>query len=273
MKIEWSLPDKPEVAAIAKHCDIAQDSALGKLIRVFAWYNEVLTLVNKRVVVSKDAVNKIAANRNFADAMLAVGWLIERGDELEVAKFAVHNGAIAKVRAQTYLRIAKRRTASVYTKSPVLIPTPTTTNSTTKDNCTSQEACQHDLYTQGEKNADGDVYTHGAYTEHIAPEWLPMQAWEAFIEMRRRLGKPMTAYAQELAVAKLGRLRAYGHDPQMVLEQSIAGSWTGLYEIKPEKGNGAAAAAGGFAERDYSVGASNVDEIPWFRDGDGSKKT
>jgi hypothetical protein len=278
MKIEWALPDKPEVSAIAKYCEISRYSTLGRLVCVFAWYNGTLALMNVPVV-TKDAINRIAGHRKFADAMIECGWLLDENGVISVPKFSKHNGSLAKQRAQNYLRQAKARTTSVFRRvvyaqsvfpppplaTPphpgVVLPVDTATantTTTTKDNCTSQEADQLQMYTQS--------------IERAAPDWLPMEEWETFIEMRHKLGKPMTVYAQELAVAKLGRLRAYGHDPKKVLEQSILGSWTGLYEIKPDKGNGAPA-AGGFNERDYASGATNEKDIEWFRDVDGPAKS
>lgn len=64
------------------------------------------------------------------------------------------------------------------------------------------------------------------------PEWIPQEAFEAFIEMRKKMRKPMTAYAVKLAIKTLDRLRQEGHDPQAVLDQSIMNSWQGLFPIK-----------------------------------------
>lgn len=71
------------------------------------------------------------------------------------------------------------------------------------------------------------------------PDWLPLEAWKAFEDMRAKLRKPLTDRARELAVAKLVHLKAGGNDPAAVLEQSVLGGWAGLFELKPE--NAAAA--------------------------------
>lgn len=64
------------------------------------------------------------------------------------------------------------------------------------------------------------------------PDWLPLQQWEDFKDMRQRIKAPMTKAAEELAIRQLDGLRARGFPPDQVLEQSIMRSWKGLFEIK-----------------------------------------
>ncbi len=64
------------------------------------------------------------------------------------------------------------------------------------------------------------------------PDWLPTEAWEGWIEMRKRLRKAPSPRAIQLAIAELERLRAAGNDPGAVLDQSTLKSWAGLFEVK-----------------------------------------
>lgn len=66
------------------------------------------------------------------------------------------------------------------------------------------------------------------------PSWLPADAWKAFVEMRKKIRKPLTEYAAELAIEKLTELRAEGHDPKAVLDQSTLNSWQGLFALKSD---------------------------------------
>lgn len=74
------------------------------------------------------------------------------------------------------------------------------------------------------------------------PDWVPPDAWAAYVAMRKAIRKAMTPEAMELAIVRLDKLRGEGHDPRAVLEQSIFHSWQGLFEIKP---NGAGKAPTG----------------------------
>jgi len=70
----------------------------------------------------------------------------------------------------------------------------------------------------------------------LLPAWLPADAWREWCRYRR--GKRWSRRAAELSLRTLERLHAEGHDPRRVIEQSIAGGWTGLFA---DKGGGAGA--------------------------------
>lgn len=66
------------------------------------------------------------------------------------------------------------------------------------------------------------------------PEWVDQKAWDGFLEMRKLIKKPISENGMGLALGKLERLAAEGHDPNEVLDQSTFYSWQGLFEIKQE---------------------------------------
>jgi hypothetical protein len=66
----------------------------------------------------------------------------------------------------------------------------------------------------------------------LIPEWIPISSWDAFCEMREKVRAPMTARAKQMIVTKLTELRAAGHDPGAVLDQSTMSSWKSVYELK-----------------------------------------
>jgi uncharacterized protein YdaU (DUF1376 family) len=66
----------------------------------------------------------------------------------------------------------------------------------------------------------------------VVPDWIPLETWEAFIQMRKRIGKPPTDYALKLIIAKLDRFRSNGQDVKQVLEKSITSGWQDVFEIK-----------------------------------------
>lgn len=69
------------------------------------------------------------------------------------------------------------------------------------------------------------------------PDWVPQSAWLDYVEMRKKIKKPMTPRAMELAMQKLAELMRAGHDPARVLNQSTLNSWQGLFELKGSTGN------------------------------------
>lgn len=66
------------------------------------------------------------------------------------------------------------------------------------------------------------------------PDWLPRVEWRAYVEMRSRIRKPLTAHAVKLAIGKLDELRMAGDDPKAVLNNSVLGSWQGLFAIRKQ---------------------------------------
>lgn len=63
------------------------------------------------------------------------------------------------------------------------------------------------------------------------PDWLPHDEWSAFVAMRVRLRAPLTDRAILLAIRELEKLRAQGHEPAAVLDQSTMNGWKGLFPI------------------------------------------
>ena len=65
----------------------------------------------------------------------------------------------------------------------------------------------------------------------VLPDWIPAENWKQYLEMRRRIKKPMTDYAMKLAVRELEKLHNQGQDVGAVINQSVLHSWQGLFPI------------------------------------------
>lgn len=63
----------------------------------------------------------------------------------------------------------------------------------------------------------------------VLPDWLPEKPWNDFLAMRKEIKKPVTEHGIPLAIKKLADLRADGHDPQAVLENSTMNNYQGLF--------------------------------------------
>jgi len=64
------------------------------------------------------------------------------------------------------------------------------------------------------------------------PPYIQPAIWNEYLEMRKKIRKPMTDYAKYLAMKKLERFQSQGYDPNKILEQSILHSWQGLFLTK-----------------------------------------
>lgn len=87
------------------------------------------------------------------------------------------------------------------------------------------------------------------------PGWISFEAWSGYIDMRKRIKKPMTDYAMTLAVKELEALRDAGQDVDAVLNQSTLKSWQGLFEVKSRgAGKPGVDRHGNFGNQDYHAG-------------------
>lgn len=65
----------------------------------------------------------------------------------------------------------------------------------------------------------------------IIPDWIPQDAWQGYLDMRRKIRKAMTDRAVQLAINTLHRLKEQGQDIGAVLDQSTMNSWQGLFAV------------------------------------------
>jgi len=106
IKITKSLPDKPEVWAIAQALDLDPDAVTGKLFRVWAWFDEQ-TENGNAPRVTKLLLDRQVGVTGFCDELQAVGWLVDDGNSIAVPNFDRHNSKTAKNRALTNERVAR----------------------------------------------------------------------------------------------------------------------------------------------------------------------
>lgn len=64
------------------------------------------------------------------------------------------------------------------------------------------------------------------------PDWLPVEDWKSYLEMRVKIKKAPTDRAKALVIAELEKLKAAGNDPATVLQKSIANNWVDVYPLK-----------------------------------------
>jgi hypothetical protein len=116
-------------------------------------------------------------------------------------------------RASGWRRAKKNADSPTQSDSPTTIrqesdsPAPSASSSTSKEGIASQSKVRRAI----------DL-----------PGWLPSEAWVDWHAFRNSR-KGWTRRAQELSLRTLAKLRAEGHDPRAVIEQSIERGWSGLF--------------------------------------------
>jgi len=64
------------------------------------------------------------------------------------------------------------------------------------------------------------------------PDWIPIEAWKGWVEMREQRKRPLTDRATTRAIKKLEALQAAGHDITELLDRSTISGWLDIYEPK-----------------------------------------
>jgi hypothetical protein len=109
IKFDSSLPEKPETLAItAKMGWDDPDLTVGKLMRLFRWFDQHTTDGNAEGVTST-LLDRVLGVTGFTECVAMVGWIVVTEDGISLANFDRHNGATAKSRAQGAKRAATHR--------------------------------------------------------------------------------------------------------------------------------------------------------------------
>lgn len=70
------------------------------------------------------------------------------------------------------------------------------------------------------------------------PDWLPLDAWNGYLQMRKKIRMANTDRAISILLKKLTDFRARGHDPTAILDEATTKNWKSLYEPKMDQGHG-----------------------------------
>lgn len=111
IKFELTTMDKPEVCQIADLAAIDPDAVVGKLMRVWGWFDQQ-TEEGNAPSVSKKLLDRLVGVAGFCEHMKSVGWMSEADGLISLPHFERHNGKTAKNRALTARRVANHKSAN-----------------------------------------------------------------------------------------------------------------------------------------------------------------
>ena len=197
MKIDLELPDKPEVHAIAGTLNLDPDAVVGKLIRVWQWFDKH-TENGNAYGVTYSLLDRITGVTGFGEAMSFVGWIEQKDKTLVMQKFDKHTSKSAKTRANTANRVKRLRTENV---------TP--------------EALPREEKRRVNNKADVEL-----------PSCISKEVWDRWIAYRKERRIACATGTLEGQIKKLVAFSKAGHDANAILEESISNGWQGIFEPK-----------------------------------------
>ena len=193
IKVDTTLPDKPEVWQMAGILGLGADDVVGKLIRVWAWFDSH-TEDGNAVGVSYPLVDRVAGVIGFAEAMALCGWLAQNGSTLSVPKFGRHNGKSAKARALTNERVSKHRksNAAINAQSNADAVTPSVSKTVTREE------------KRREEELSSPTVQRVARKRATVPKPADVEAqtWEDWNALRKAKRAPVTATVIDAAKAE-----------------------------------------------------------------------
>lgn len=68
----------------------------------------------------------------------------------------------------------------------------------------------------------------------IVPDWIPIEPWNGYLEMRTKKNNEPTVRARRLLVEQLAKFRELGHDLTTILDCSTSNGYMKLFPPKPD---------------------------------------
>ena len=99
IKMESNLATKPEVIMLAATFDCDEDLIVGKLHRLWSWFDDH-TEDGKCNQITSNWIDRYLRLDGFAQALLDCGWLLIKDGVIELPNWDNHNGETAKRRAK-----------------------------------------------------------------------------------------------------------------------------------------------------------------------------
>ena len=240
IKFETATSEKPEVWAIAQTLGIDADAVVGKLLRVWAWF-DTQTVSGNAPSVTKALLDSKVCVSGFCQAMIEVGWMIEEDGVICLPNFDRHNGKTAKKRVLTSKRVAEHKASNAKVTQKVTKDfekgnAPSVTSALPREEKRREDKNINTippLSPKGEKsgfNPESVSFPSEINTAEVRAAWL------TWCQHRRELRKKLTPTS---VLKQLGQLAVIGPVRAVaMIEHSISKGYSGLYEPNDRGTNG-----------------------------------
>ena len=231
IKFETATSEKPEVWAIAQALGIDADAVVGKLLRVWAWF-DTQTVEGNAPSVTKALLDSKVSVSGFCQAMISVGWMIEQDGVICLPNFDRHNGKTAKNRALTSKRVAEHKAGNAKVTQKV-------TKDFEKGNAASVTiALPREEKRREEKNNTIPPLSPKGENARFSPEQVTFppdldteafrEAWTLWCRHRREIKKPLKP---TMAEQQLNQFVEWGEARSIAaIRHTIARGWQGIQE-------------------------------------------
>ncbi|MCY1289834.1 hypothetical protein D9M70_389440 [compost metagenome] len=276
IKFELATLDKPEVCQLADLANIDMDAVVGKLLRVWGWFDQH-TENGNAPSVSKRLLDRLVGVTGFCDFMKSVGWMFEDDGVISLPRFDRHNGKTAKNRLLTAKRVASHKASKG--KGNAKGNGASVSDALPREDLDVEKKEQEQeppLPPKGESaaNASAEVQSGSPNDQPKAkapktsrkfdpltacPPNVSPEVWAKWVLCRKEQGKPLKQTTCEAQAEQL----ANHPNPDEVIRRSIAGGWQGLFPDRVTAGNVhhlPNSRHHGFEDRDYFAGLTQRED-------------
>ena len=236
IKMETNLSEKPEVLLMADELEIDEDTVVGKLHRLWSWFDNNSDDGTTRLSIR--FLDKIVRLDGFATAMISSGWMIESEGTLSLANWESHNGETAKRRAKESKRKGQKRLQNKGSDEPVRKVSAKTRTKSGQVSANARTKCGTEQ-SRVEKNraeekkeppkppqGDDSAFPDGLDRSFLTDEFK--STWDDWITHRKQKRSKLTPMAIRKQVKKMNDI---GPDRSIrALNHSITNGWSGIFE-------------------------------------------
>ena len=72
--------------------------------------------------------------------------------------------------------------------------------------------------------------------DFVLPDWVPIDAWNGYMEVRKKNKYPLTTRAMNLLIGKLEKFRAKGYDIEAIIDESTTRGWSSVFAGDDDSG-------------------------------------
>lgn len=217
IKLEKSLESDPRVLRMARAIESRNGGALQGVTVVIGALSRIWMLADSHadsddfLSMTEDELNDWIGVPDFCSLMPDCWLVVDDDGGVKLPHFQAHNGIQAKSKAQAAQRQEKHRKKlsrmSVTPRNGGALP--------------DQDQDQDHTKTIKKKSVVSFDVTK--------IDGLDMGAWVSWVEYRAAIKKPLKPVSMEAAAKKLA---GYGPDQKAVVDQSIANTWQGLFDLQ-----------------------------------------
>lgn len=195
-----------------------------------AWIDLILLANHKDSIITKRGI-RLEVKRGYvgwSERVLADRWKWSRGKVRRFFDFLIQQNMIQieqqKNKISALIKIVKY---DIYQGNG-------TTDSTTDESTDGQQTDNKRYQNKNDKKEKNIIYPLEHPKKEVKiPDWVPLKTFQEYVDMRKRIKKPLNEQSYPRFFSHLEKLcQSSDASPEDILNQSIVNGWQGIFELR-----------------------------------------